>query len=217
MQFSNLVKRLLIDIFEFLAATACVLFLYNEIIPFAEAALELKMLNGATAFYIIYALFLFLLPIVMLSYSGKFQKPKLMRTLFYSFGAVIILGTIYDLITYRAFIGYTFNEGDPVFVNIMWNAPNFFGVFLSIVSSVLFFTLGKYITQKRRISYALFVAIVFVAIIVPFIYTFITAGSLPRSSWLDKAVYIVPEYLFLFVSFSICASSRELWMNHMWN
>lgn len=217
MQFSSLIKRLLIDVFEFLAAAVCVMFLFNQIIPFVEAAFALKMLNGATGCYIIYSFLLLLLPLAMLSYSGKFNKTALLSILLYTFGAVIILGTLYDLIAYHAFIGYTFNEGDPVFVNIMWNIPNLLGVLLSFIVSALFFILGNRIKYKRRISYLLFIAIIFCAIIIPIIYTYFLTGSLPRSSWLEKSVYIIPEYIFLLVSFSICASSRDLWIKHMWN
>lgn len=217
MYFYTLIKRLIIDIFEFLAAVLCIAFLFRQIWPFTAAAISLKMLNGATVSYIIYSVLLLLLPVFLLSYSGKIYKVTLLRALFYAFGAVILFGTANDLIACRGFINYTYTEGDAVFVNIMWNMPNLFGVIISIAVSVLFFELGKWIKRKRRVSYVLFLSIVFFTVFVPFIATYATTGYLPRSTWLKKAAFIIPEYLLLTVSLSICCSSRELWTQHIWN
>lgn len=217
MYYNTLIKRLMIDIFEFLAAVLCIAFLFCQIWPFTSAAISLKMINGATLSYILYSVLLLLFPVFLLSYSGKIYKVTLLRTLFYAFGTVILFGTLHDLISCRGFINYTYTEGDAVFVNIMWNMPNLFGVLISIAVSALFFALGKWIKRRRRVSYILFLSIVFFTVFVPFIATFAATGYLPRSTWLEKAAFIIPEYLLLTVSLSLCCSSRKLWTQHIWN
>lgn len=217
MQFTLLIKRLLIDVFELLAVVVCFAFLASQIWPFFDAAVKLNMLNGATVSYIFYAVLLFILPLVLLSYSGRMDKPMLLSITFYAVAAVMLVGAFWDLITYKGFANYVFSEGDAVFVNIMWNMPDMCGVVLSVIVAGLYAALGKYIKRRRRISYVLFLLIVISVIFIPFVYTYLQTGYLPRSTWLEKEVFILSEYLLLSVSFMVCASSRELWMLHMWN
>ena len=217
MQFKLIVKRQLIDIFELLSVLLCFAFLMSQIWPFFDAAVNLDMLNGATMAYVIYGVLLFIMPLVLLSYSGRIHKVTLLSLTFYALSAVIFFGTVWDLITYKGFSNYVFSEGDAVFVNIMWNMADFGGVILSFVVSALFFALGKWVKRRRRVSYVIFLLIVISVVFVPFVYTYINTGYLPRSTWLEKATFILPEYLLLTVSFTISASSRELWKLHMWN
>lgn len=216
MEFRIFVKRLTIDMFMFLALLFALLFFYQQMVPFTRAAFILKAFNAQTASYLIYTIFLLMLPLFFLMRFKKHDKSLMLRGLFYSFAAIIAIGTISDLVTHNFFMNYNYTEGDTVFVNIMWNMPNLFGVALSTVVCVLYACLGKWVRRRRKITLHLFIGIFVACFIVPFIYTFITTGMLPRETWLEKALFIMSEYLLITVSLSICSTSHSLWRRHVW-
>lgn len=216
MYYLQLVKRLASDIFLLFSIIMSILLIYFQMIPFVEAAIALKMLNAQTISYTVFTLLLLILPLVMIAGFRRISKRNVLSAVFYSFAAIIFIGTVSDMLSFHGLIGYQFSEGDAVFVNMMWNMPNIFGVLFSLIIVVLYIFLGNKIKHVRRISYKLFLSITVLSVTVPFIYSYLMTGSLPRQTWLDKAGYIIPEYLFLLVTFSIVASSREIWVKHIW-
>lgn len=217
MSFQELIKRLFIDIVAFFALALNIYFLYSQMIPFFNAALALNYLNGQTVGYLAYSVLLMLFPIILLFGAPAISKPKALRILFYAFAAVLLVGTASDLITYKFFLDYTFMEGHTVFVNIMWNMPNVWGVLFSLVIAALYALLAYWIKKRRKISYYLYLSIFILSTAIPFIYTYLTSGALPRDSWMQKAVLIIPEQFLILISLSVCASSRSLWKKHVWN
>lgn len=215
MEFRIFVKRLTIDMFMFLSLLVSVLFFAQQMIPFVNAAIKLNALNMQTFSYIIYTILLVLLPFFFLFHIEKYDKGLVLRVILYSLAGIIIVGTISDLITYRLFLDYTYTEGDTVFVNIMWNMPNLIGVLMSAIIAFLYLRLGKWIRRRRKISLKLFFAVFLCSFIVPFIYTLIVTNALPRETWLEKALFIMTEYILLLVSLSICSTSHSLWKQHV--
>ena len=217
MYFYQFIKRLTIDIIMFFAVVISLFFLFDQMIPFIKSAVSLHVMNWQTIPYMIYALLLILLPVTLLSHSMRISKTRLLRAIFFCFAATILIGSVGDLITYRFFIGYNFSEGDAVFVNILWNMPNLLGVLFSLIIAVLYIALGIQIRYKRRVSYILYLVIFLLSALAPFLYTYIATGYLPRETWIKKAAFIIPEQLLILISLSICVTSRELWVKHIWN
>lgn len=217
MSFQELIKRLFIDIAAFFALALNLYFLYSQMIPFLNAALALNYLNGQTICYMAYSVLLMLFPAILLFGAPVISKPKALRILFYAFAAVLFAGSVSDLISYNFFLGYTFIEGHTVFVNIMWNMPNIWGVLFSLVIATLYALLAYWIKKRRKISYFLYLSIFILSVAIPLIYTYFTSSALPRDSWMQKAVLIIPEQFLILISLSVCASSRSLWKKHVWN
>ena len=217
MLFHQMIKRLSIDILEFFALLFSLFFIYLQMIPFIKAAFTLNYVNGQAISYIIFTLLLLALPLVLLWNPVHYDKAKILRSLFYCFGVIILVGTVFDLITYNAFIDYNYAEGDMIFVNILWNIPGIFGAIFSFVIAVLYFSLGKWVKRRRKISYIIYFIIFILSATVPFLYTYYTTGYLPRETWLQKAAFIIPEQFLLLIAFTVCASSRSLWQKHIWN
>lgn len=216
MTFNNLVKRLTIDIFMFLALLLSLVFFWYQMIPFIKAAILLDAVNMQTVSYLAYSILLICMPLFFLLVQRTIEKGLLLRYMFYGFSAVILLGTISDIIKYHGFINYNFMEGDAVFINMIFNMPNLFGVLASILLAILYFQLGKSIRRNRKKSLMLFMAIFSVSFILPFLVSFILTGLMPRATWLEKAAYIISEHILLLVSLCICATSRTLWKKHIW-
>lgn len=216
MYFLEIVKRLTIDIFTLLAIVLNCLFLYFQMLPFARAAFLLHMLNVQTVTFMIFTLLMLILPIVMLFKGDYFPKKNVLSVLFYLFAAVILIGTAADLISFRGFSGYTYSEGDAVFVNIMWNIPSLAGVGVSILIAALYCVLANKIKHVRRASLILLLTVFILSSAIPFAYAYFFHGILPRQTWLEKAAFIIPEYILLLVAFSVSASSRKLWVKHIW-
>lgn len=217
MLFNQMIKRLSIDIFEFFALMFGAIFIYSQLIPFITAALSLNYINGQSLSYTIYSILLLFFPIALLWNTNKFDKSKLLRGICYAFAISILVGTACDLISYKGFMGYKFSEGDMIFINIMWNMPNLFGAIFSIMIAALYFMLGKWIRRRRKITYIIYLIIFVLSAAMPFLYTFLASGFLPRATWIQKAAFIIPEQFMILVALSICASSRTLWKQHVWN
>lgn len=216
MYFVEVVKRLIIDIFFFAALVINLFFMYFQMSSFVRAAVSLNMLNVQIISYTLYAVLLLVLPVLLLSVPQRFSKRHALKGIFYAFAAVLIIGTCGDLIAYGGFVGYQFSEGDAVFVNLMWNMPNIFGVLCSAVMAVLYIVLGNKIARVRRGAYVMFLLIAVFTIVIPFAYSLIIGGSMPRQTWLEKSAFIIPEFICLLTSFSVAVSSRKLWTQHIW-
>ena len=215
--FYQMVKRVTIDVCEFMALLLGLLFFYFKMYSFVNAAVKLGYVNGQTISYLIYAILLILLPIVLLVCFRRLNKASILRLMFYAFATVILVGTVFDIITYRGFTDYMFIEGDAVFVNLMWNMPNMYGVCHSIIMIVLYVLLGKQVKRTRRLSLILLITIFIMTNIPPFIYSFAASGTWPRETFLQKSIYILAIQIFLLAAFSIAATSRTLWKQHIWN
>ncbi len=217
MYFTQLVKRLTIDVFLFLALALNVFFIVSQMVPFITSAVKLNTLNAQTISYIAFTFLLTLLPMVLLLHNMRFSKRNTLGVLFYIIAGIILVGSVADLIKYSFFTEYVFAEGDAVFVNIMWNMPNMLGTLFSAVISVLYAILGGEIKKSRRRAYILFLVIVTLCTAVPFLYTWVNTGYLPRQTYIEKQAMIVPEYWLITVALTICVTSRRLWMQHVWD
>ena len=215
--FYQMVKRVSIDVCEFMALLLGLLFFYFKMYSFVHAAVMLGYVNGQTVTYLIYAILLVLLPIVLLVCFRRLNKASILRLMFYAFAVVILVGTVFDIVTYDWFIDYMFIEGDAVFVNLMWNMPNMFGIVHSVLMATLYFMLGKQIKRKRRLSLVLIITIFILSNVPPIIYSFASSGTWPRETFLQKSIYILAIQIFLLAAFSIAATSRNLWKQHIWN
>lgn len=216
MYFLEIVKRLMIDILTLLALVLNCLFLYFQMTPFVRAAFLLHMVNAQTVSFTVFTLLMLILPLVMLCKGEQFPKKNVLSVLFYLFAAVILIGTAADLISFRGFSGYTFSEGDAVFVNMMWNIPSLIGVMFSVIIAVLYCILAHKIKYVRRASLVLLFVVFILSSAIPFAYAYFASGVLPRQTWLEKAAFIIPEYILLLAAFSISGSSRKLWVKHIW-
>ena len=215
--FYTTVKRVAIDICEFMALAMGILFFWVKMIPFIQAALLLNYINGQTVSYLIFSLLLILLPILLLYVFKKANKGTVLRRLFYSYAAVLICGTIFDAITYKCFIGYTFKEGDAIFINLMWNMPNLLGIIMSVIVAALYILLGKQIKRTRRLSYVLYITTFLVSHIPPYVYSLLTEGRFPGDTYMQKSLYVIAIQLLILGALSIAATSRTLWKQHVWN
>lgn len=215
--FYTTVKRVAIDICEFMALAMGILFFWVKMIPFINSAILLNYINGQTISYLVFALLLIALPIILLYVFKKANKGVILRRLFYVYAAVILCGTVFDLISYKFFIGYEFMEGDAIFVNMMWNMPNIGGVIMSIIVATLYILLGKQIKRTRRLSYILYIITFLTSHIPTFIYTFIATGGLPRDTYLQKSLYVIAIQLLILGALTLAATSRSLWKSHVWN
>ncbi len=216
MYFLEIVKRLTIDVFTFLAIVVNGLLLYFQMVPFVRAAVSLKMLNAQTISFLLFTIMMLVLPVALLNKNAQTSKKRLLSRIFYIIAAVIFIGTLADLISFRGFFGYKYSEGDAVFVNMMWNMPTIFGALFSVVIASLYCVLAKKIRHVRRLSLLLIFIIFLLSSLAPFVYSYIVSSSLPRQTWLVKAAFIIPEYILLLVAFSVAASSREIWIKHIW-
>ena len=214
--FYQTLKRVSIDISEFLSLLMGILFYYFKMGAFIHAAIMLGYINGQTVSYLLYSFILLILPAVLLSAFKRLDKGLLLRYIFYAHAAIILMGTFFDIHTYNCFIDYTFIEGDAIFVNLLWNMPNMLGVIMSVIISILYITLGKQIRKKRRISYILYFITFILSHLPPIIYSFATIGTWPRETYLQKSLYVMVIQLMVLVAFSIAATSRTLWKNHIW-
>ena len=215
--FYEMVKRVAIDFCEYIALGLGVLFFSAKMIPFVTAAISLGYVNGQTISYLIFSILLILLPIILLCGFKKHSKRTILRWLFYSFSIIIVCGTIFDMFTFKFFIGYTFKEGDAIFVNLLWNMPNIGGIILSAVVAAMYYFLGKQIKRNRRISFMLYVATVAMSHIPTFVYTFFATGSVPRDTYLQKSLYVIAIQLLILGALALAATSRTLWRRHIWN
>ena len=215
--FYQMVKRVSIDVFEFLALLMGIMFYYLKMTPFVKAAIALNYVNGQTVSYLIFSILLIIVPIALLACFRRVNKASVMRYIFYAFGVVILTGTVFDILTYNWFIDYTFVEGDAIFVNLMWNMPNITGIVFSILVSLLYFLLGKQIKRTRRLSCLLYMAIFLLSHVPPIVVSFITTGELPRDIFLQKSLFVLMIQLFTLAAITIAATSRTLWKRHIWN
>lgn len=215
--FYQMVKRVAIDVCEFMALLLGLLFFYFKMYSFIHAAVMLGYVNGQTISYMVYAILLILLPIVLLVCFRRLNKASILRLMFYAFAGVILVGTIFDVVTYNWFSDYMFIEGDAIFVNLLWNMPNMSGVFHSIIMATLYILLGKQIKRKRRLSLVLLIIVFILSNVPPFVYSLITSGTWPRETFLQKSIYVLAIQIFLLAAFSIAATSRTLWKQHIWN
>lgn len=215
--FYQTIKRVSIDIAEYLALTMGVLFYYYKMGSFIHAAIMLGYVNGQTVSYLLYSFVLILLPIALLYCFKRLQKASVLRWIFYAHAAVIFLGTYYDIRKYNWFIDYTFLEGDAIFVNLLWNMPNALGIVMSITIGALYIVLGKLIKKKRRLSYITYFTITLLSHLPPIIYSFATIGTWPRETYLQKSIYVMAIQILILIAFSIAATSRSLWSKHIWH
>ena len=212
-----MVKRVAIDFCEYIAAGLGILFFSSKMIPFINAALALGYVNGQTISYLIFSILLILLPLVLLCGFKTLSKRTILRWLFYSFAIIILCGTIFDIITFKCFVGYTFREGDAIFVNLLWNMPNIGGIIISVIVAALYYFLGKQIKRTRRTSFMLYIATVVMSHAPTFIFTYFSTGSVPRNTYLQKSLYVIAIQLLLLGAFSLAATSRTLWRRHIWS
>lgn len=215
--FYQMVKRVSIDILEFLALVMGILFYYFKMNSFVRAAISLGYVNGQTVSYLLFSILLIALPIILLSSFATLNKGSLLRYLFYGFGIIIIFGTICDIITYKGFYNYIYMEGDTIFTKLMWNMPNMLGVVCSVAVAMLYFALGKQIKRKRRVSYALYIAIFILSHFPAILYSLVTTGAFPQDTYLQKSLYVIAIQLLILGAFTLAASSRTLWKGHIWS
>ena len=69
MYFLEIVKRLTIDVFTFLAIVVNGLLLYFQMVPFVRAAVSLKMLNAQTISFLLFTIMMLVLPVALLNTS----------------------------------------------------------------------------------------------------------------------------------------------------
>lgn len=212
----HMVKMVTIDLLEFVAIILGSLFYYYKMSPFVNAAIALGYVNGQTVTYAIFAILLVLLPIVLLFHFKRLNKGSVLRYIFYSYAAVIIWGTVCDIMTYNRFVGYVFKEGDAIFVNLMWNMPNNIGVFMSIIVATLYIFLGKQIKRSRTKSCILYTAVFIMSHLPAYVYSIVSTGVWPRSTYMQKSLYVIAIQLLILVAFLIAATSRTVWRKHIW-
>lgn len=216
MYFKELIKRLTIDFFFFISAVLGLIFLCTQMISFISAAVALKMINVQIVTYTLYTFLLTAVPIWLLTNPQKISKRRTLGNLFYALAAVIAVGAMGDMISYRGFVGYVFSEGDAVFVNLLWNIPNLFGIVLSLFLAAVYVYLGGKIRTVRRASYTAYLCITLIISVLPFAYSFAVNGDFPRKTWLEKSVFIIPMHLSMLTALSVAVSSRKLWTQHIW-
>ena len=212
----QMVKMVTIDLLEFVAILMGVLFYYYKMVPFVNAALILGYVNGQTVFYALFALLLVILPSILLIRFKRYNKAKVLRYIFYAYAAVIIGGTVCDMISYDCFINYTFKEGDAIFVNLMWNMTSFKGVVMSAVVAGLYIILGKQIKRSRTKSFALYIMVFIMSHLPAYVHSFALTGAIPRSTFLQKSLYVIAIQLLILAAFSVAATSRSVWSKQIW-
>lgn len=217
MFFRQMVKGVTIISFEVLAAVLNLIFISTKVITFARSAAKFGYINTRFFAYIVFVLALQALPVILLLNHRNLPKGKALRTVFYTLAAALFVGTLCDIIVFKGFLGYTFQEGDFVFINVFWNMPHIGGAIFSLLISALYFLLGLWIKRRRKVAYILYVAIFILSAAVPFISTMLVPGTVLRIAFLEKAVFILTEQLLLLVSLSICVSSRDTWVSYIWN
>ncbi len=217
MFFRQMIKGVTIISFEILAAVLNLVFIFSKIITFTRSAVELGYINTRFLAYILFVLALQALPIILMTNHRKFRKRTALRAVFYTLSAALFIGTLCDLVVFKGFLNYSFQEGDFIFINIFWNMPHIGGAIFSILISILYFLLGIWIKRRRKVAYILYVAIFILSAVVPFISTSLVPVTVLRIAFLEKAIFILTEQLLLLVSLSICVSSRDTWVSYIWN
>ena len=168
------------------------LYAYYKLSEFIEAAISLKYINVQTVSCVLYSILLVLLPAAAIFLSRSVRKKILMWVCF-CLAAVIMVGAIGDLFTYKLFRSYTFFAGDANFCNILLGIPNLYGTICCILISLLYLFLGIHIMKNRGIACLLYLLIFLIGAAAPFIYSYNSWGGFPRHSWLLKAAFIIPH------------------------
>ena len=149
--FSSYLKRLSIDVFCIFSIVTMAVLFCAQLLPFINAAAGLGSLNFAIILYILYALFLTVLPMVLVS-SQRINKVKIIRVLCIGLSAILIIGTLYDLAAFRLFTKpITDIDYSSSFGNMLWNTNGFGGTLLGIVTALCYISFAVQIKHTRRI------------------------------------------------------------------
>ena len=214
--FSLTIRRLAVNFFKFLSIIIWVPFFFITVWPFIRAAIKLNYINFQTVGYIIYTVLLLLLAIALYLSPRIVNKWVLIHGICYAMAAIIVITAIADLISYKAFIGYRFNDSDAIFVNLVMNSPDWIGVVGCVVLAALYvFFAGALYSERKWLALLVFILIFIVDGIFPIIYSTQVLGIAPRSAWLKKALFILPQQFFIITSLGISATSWDLWSTNI--
>lgn len=212
MGFYRHVKFISISVLHFLAIALWFFYLYYSLWPFISAAISLNYVNFQTCSYMVYSfLFLFLPVVFMWSPPKWLNKRLLIRILCFAFALVMVVGSVADLIKYKAFIGYTFTEGDAIFVNLIMNLPNIWGVVFCIILAVLYFVVGLNIAENPPVACLSYGLIFVIDAIIPVLWAICIGNTLPRLTWIQKSMYLLPIQLFLLISMILALHPHRFW------
>ncbi|MDD6214446.1 MAG: hypothetical protein PUB42_04615 [Firmicutes bacterium] len=215
--FSSDMKRLSIDVFCIFSMITLIMLFCIQLLPFISSAADSGTMNAAIFLYALYTIFLTVFPIVLMS-SMRIDKVLIIRVLCIGISTTLIIGTLYDLISFGFFTkSITDADYSNGFGKILWNTSGFGGSLLSIVIALCYTDFAVHIKHKRRISYIIFLAIFILSVVCPYIFSLIFNGRMPDISWLKKNMVLHTGQIFTFVSVSIMATSRSIWTEYIWS
>ena len=217
MDYNSQIKRTLISFFHFLSVALWFLYLYLNLWDFAATARKYvlyfpKFIVPLFSFFL-YSIVLVLLPVVII-YSPRHSrsKDKLFRGVSNVIAAILVIGTIGDLIIYKCFINYVFEEGHAIFCNLVVYMPNLIGTLCCVIMAVAYVLLGRYLTKNRLIAYLLYLLICLLEV-TPLIYMSFTDTL--RIALIKKAAFILPHQLCILVSLTLAFPSELLWVERI--
>ncbi len=213
MNYTTYLIRKLTSISLFSSIGIWILYVYFKLYEFIEATVLLRYIKVQNISFILYSILLVLLPAATI-YSPTRSRKKLFKRICFCLSAVILIGAIGDLVTYKFFINYTFFKGDAIFCNIVLGIPNIYGTICCLLLSLAYFLLGIYITENRFVSFILYLFIFLIGAIPPFVYSLNTWGGYPRQVWLEKAAFIIPHQACLLFALFMTLISSLLWKNY---
>ena len=215
--FGYVIKKIAVNFFKFLSIAIWVPFVFLAIWPFINSAITKNCIGFPTVGFVLYALILLLLAIC-LTWSPMYfiDKAKLIQGLCYAMSALLIIEIIADLVTYKAFIGYEFVDGDPIFVNIITNSPGWPGVIMCFALAVLYFFFGKLLlTDRKWPAFVMYLLIFFMTGIMPIIYSIPMTHIMLRVAWLKKALFIIPHQFFVLIALIVSMADDDLWATNL--
>lgn len=205
------IKYILIDILEFLAIALWFAYLYFSLWSFIRAAVALNCVDVQKVSYVVYSVLFLLLPTVFAWSPSRLNKRTLLRIVCFGFALVLIVGTIADLITFKGLIGYTFVEGDAVFVNLIMNLPNLWGAVFCLVLAGLYIAFGINITERPLVAYLIFLSIFIIDAVLPFLISFGLYDMMPRLTWIKKSMFLLPIQFLILLTMTFGITARKYW------
>ena len=215
MDYNSHIKRTLISFFQFMSLALWFVYLWFNLFSFADAVG--KYIKAASFYksiplivFFAYSIALVFLPVVIIYMPrrSRHSKTRLFKLVTYTIAAILLIGAISDLWLYKFFIGYEFQQGDPIFCNLITYLRNIWGSVCCIVMAIAYVLFGKYLTKNRLIAYLLYMLILLLEL-VPLVLTHYN-GTLYQAL-MEKAALILPHQISLFISLTLAFPSEILW------
>lgn len=244
---SPYLKRIVIDVLLLIAFGLGIFYAYKVFIDFLISLFHFEgTRNISSIAYCIQRTLFIIVPIIMLTDIKKFQKIKVLKTIFMTMGICYLLGNLWiihyiidgsamDLIygsipkwfengaigelmtnSWDNLYLYQYNKA-MVFNYLIWDSYDLFGVVFSTIQGILYIKLSLILDTSRRRVMNTITFITVLSIFLPWLYNMLVRKSILVSfTWSSKNIMLIFESFFLLGALKFASSSRNFWHDVLW-